>query len=533
MKINGPARPGRTNRAQFLPVVATLAIAFSLFAGSECKTIKPVVQNFPISFEQIPFDEDDLVAPGRGAEQWHDQNSVKIPNDSTSSPRPDKYYRFSWKDLEKDNGVYDWKLFDQELNDAIRHRQKFGFGIMTAYPGGNSELRPDDATLFYPLYLHEQMQAEATKDWISPITKTWIPNWNSEYYLSGLERLNRAINNHLDTGIFNSIHYRDVINYIDIRGYGSWGEWHSHEIVEKMSDYPQGTRATPSSLIRIIDAYVKNFQDYQLVIMFNAFDGNRLQNTLTAPEVAHHALTASTRRGLIGWRRDNWGALDNYISQYTDRNRIELNGLRFDTAIMNRYKYAPVNGEPIPGGSFANGCEYGDLENQVRRYHASSFGNGNFPDFSKPCMQANIRAASKAAGYRLILEGGDISKSFAAGDSFFVMLQWKNIGVAPTYEDWDVFFDLRDTAGKTCWAGKSLFTPHLFIPSTDGWPVTDYFELPSNFKPGKYELHLSIKDPKGYRDPLPLAIRGRLRDGSYLVKEIEVHSKRASKRSQK
>jgi hypothetical protein len=31
---------------------------------------------------------------------------------------------------------------------------------------------------------------------------------------------------------------------------------------------------------------LKNFQTITLVIMFNAFDGNRLNNTKTAPEVA-------------------------------------------------------------------------------------------------------------------------------------------------------------------------------------------------------------------------------------------------------
>ena len=62
--------------------------------------------------------------------------------------------------------------------------------------------------------------------------------------------------------------------------------------------------------------------------------------------------------------KDNWGALDDYIRQYTDKNRITINGMKLDTAIMNRYKYAPVNGEPIPGGSFSDGCDYGDLKHR-------------------------------------------------------------------------------------------------------------------------------------------------------------------------
>ena len=79
---------------------------------------------------------------------------------------------------------------------------------MSAYPGGSSELKESEATLFYPLYLHSQMQSEQVKDWISPISKMWVPNWNSEDYLGAMERLNQAINNHLDTGSYKSIKYR-------------------------------------------------------------------------------------------------------------------------------------------------------------------------------------------------------------------------------------------------------------------------------------------------------------------------------------
>lgn len=502
---------------------------FTLIIAAGCKNSQSTPVATTLSFKLVPYDDDDILAPGRGAEQWHDQDRVRITADSANIKRLDKYYRFSWKDIEKENGIYEWSAFDREINDAIRNKQKFGFGIMPAYPGGSSELTENGATLFYPLYLHGQMQSEPVKDWISPISKMWVPNWNSESYLSAMERLNQAINNHLDTGSFEGIKYKKVINYIDIRGYGSYGEWHSHEIAENMSGYPPETRATPASLIRIINAHVKKFSNYPLVIMFNAFDGNRLNNTKTAPEVAYHALTVRNNWGLIGWRRDNWGALDDYIRQYTDRNKITFNGMRFDTAIMNRYKYAPVNGEPIPGGSFKDGCDYGDMEEQVKRYHASLIGNGNFSDYSQYCMQENIRKAFKAAGYRLILEGGDISPAINPGQPFTVLLQWKNIGVAPTYEDWTVLFELKDTNNKKVWSDTSQFNPKLFIPQPDFTTITDHFTFPGNLAAGNYNLNLIIKDTNDYRQPLPLAIAGRNNDGSYTLKTITISSKHSGK----
>jgi hypothetical protein len=505
--------------------MSTTSFSFLIFftvLTSACTHSQTSNGNLSLTFRQIPYDDPDLTAPGRGAEQWHDQNRVNITGDSATAKRLDKYYRFSWKDLETANGEYDWKLFDQEINDAIDNRQKFGFGIMPVYPGGSSTVIVNGATLFYPLYLHERMQSEKVKDWISPISKTWVPNWNSHHYLEALEKLNEAINKHLDTGSYKGRPYRDIINYIDIRGYGSWGEWHNHEIVERMPDHPEGTRATASTLIRIIDAHTKTFADYPLVIIFNVFDCNRLNNTKTPVEVAYHALTTRNNWGPIGWRRDNWGALDDYIRLYTDRNKTVYKEMRFDTAIMNRYKYAPVNGEPIPAGSYTNGCEYNDMEKQVKRYHASSFGNGNFSDHRETCMQENIRAASKAAGYRFILEQGDITKNIVTSQPFFIMLQWKNIGVAPTYEDWDVIFQLQDSVGNTAWFDTSAFKPKLFLPQDKNTPVTDTFILPKGIRPGYYNLQLVIKDPKGYRTPLPLAIMGRNDDGSYTLKTVAI-----------
>lgn len=37
-----------------------------------------------ITFNSIPLSNPDLVAPGRGAEQWHDRIDVNIPTEGTN-----------------------------------------------------------------------------------------------------------------------------------------------------------------------------------------------------------------------------------------------------------------------------------------------------------------------------------------------------------------------------------------------------------------------------------------------------------------
>src|SRR5688572_26905301 len=48
------------------------------------------------SFTEIPFGNDDLVNPGRGAEQWHDRVDVNVPSEAVKTQPLDVYYRFVW-----------------------------------------------------------------------------------------------------------------------------------------------------------------------------------------------------------------------------------------------------------------------------------------------------------------------------------------------------------------------------------------------------------------------------------------------------
>jgi hypothetical protein len=47
-----------------------------------------------LTFTSIPVSDPDLVAPGRGAEQWHDRTDVNIPVEGTNTRPMDVYYRF-------------------------------------------------------------------------------------------------------------------------------------------------------------------------------------------------------------------------------------------------------------------------------------------------------------------------------------------------------------------------------------------------------------------------------------------------------
>ena len=472
--------------------------------------------NFQLTFNQIPISDPDLNRPGAGAEQWNDQNIVNIPNASVNSSRLDAYYRFSYTDIATFSGTpesYDFSLFDKKINDAINNKQKFSFGIMQICGGCDQVTVVEGAKLFYPMYLHNQMQTESVKDWI--VDGIWIPNYNSPNWLAAWKALNGAVNNHIVNGSYNGIQYRNIIHYIDVRGYGNYGEWTNNEFP---SD-PAST-VTVETLDSIISYTVHQYPDFQCVAMVASFDGNQLHNTMIPPAVGFYALTTSNKAGLLGWRRDNWGWTDNYLSRWIDKNPTVFKGFRFDSAINNRYKYAPVVGEPADlGFALYGGKPFGDMPRQMKYYHVSSFGNGNLDkSLNNPDALDNIRTSSKFAGYRLALTEGNMTPNLKPGVRFNITIGWRNTGIAPLYENWKAVYELRSAAGLVIWSGNSVIDPASVLPNNKVYSADDHFILPTSVPKGNYSLYLIVRDPQGYRQPLPLAISGRNSVGSYLMR---------------
>src|SRR5688572_9225559 len=285
----------------------------------------------PFSLTEIAYSNPDFNNPGRGAEQWHGAIDVNVPIEGTSTTPYDVYHRFVWTRLEgATQGSYNWGYFDGLVNAAIQKKQKMSFGIMSAYPDGDAGTGCqsfDGGYAAYPQYLHALMQSESVKDWRTG--STWTPNYNSPNYLNRLLALHQALNSHIETASYNGVAYKDVIQFIDIRGYGSWGEWNSSSIVNHTDEYPAGTFPTITTFKKIVDAHTQGFPNFPLVAMIAAFDGNRLGVINNPPEIGHYILTTKNNWGPVGWRRDQWGATDSYLKDYLEFNNTTYNGVVF------------------------------------------------------------------------------------------------------------------------------------------------------------------------------------------------------------
>lgn len=458
----------------------------------------------------------DFLRPGAGAESWYEEpwNNVESPQiPAGNSNMLDMYRRFTWRDFETTTqGAYSWTVFDQRMNAAIDAGRKLNFGVMPCDESVYQAPLVGGAYLTYPTYLHNQMQGAPTneRDWIEN-GFMWVPNWNSEFYLSALEDLLIAINDHLNTTTYSGVLYRNAVNYIDLRGYGNFGEWHTYPWT---SETPTGRTATVASLIRIIDAHTDAFPNHPLIALSDGFAN--WGDASTPNQVVLYLLNASNAWGPVGWRRDNWGN-PNYADRLID-NPVSYNGQSAQPLIMARWQTSPIVGEPWNGNADVseNGaeCPYYDFQNQVETYHANSFGNGNYQSLSS-CMMTNVRNASRVSGYRLALTSG----GYTIDATFIINLYWQNLGVAPTYEHWNVMYELRAIGSSSAvWTQESSFDPFRFLPSGSPTLKTDSYSIPA--LTGTYNLYVRIDDANGYRDPLPLAITGRGGDGAYLLGSV-------------
>ena len=91
----------------------------------------------------------------------------------------------------------------------------------------------------------------------------------------------------------------------------------------------------------------------------------------------------------------------------------------------------------------------------------------------------------------------------------------ENVNVAPTYDQWEIRYELR-SGESVVWSAPSAFDLRTLLP-TNGRPVraTDSVLLPAGLAMGSYTLALQVVDPTGTVAPMGLADLGRTADGAY------------------
>lgn len=409
---------------------------------------------------QIPISSAPLPNTLRGQYAWSGQATQPWS-------QPDVYYRdqVPWSRIEPRKGIFDFSFFDAGLAQARANHGRFSFRVLAWCPG-----------CFDNAYTRAWTQNDWTPSWLAKQPDTNIPDWNSEAFLSSwadlMQRLGQRYGND------------PALGSIDVGGYGKYGEWHTDT---------EGTPITVANAERLTRAVLDNFPQQHIVV--NA----------SKPELVNALVEMSPRLGL---RTDCLGAPQMYSLIATAAP---------GSLLAERWRTAPLLSE---------WCHANDDTRrgarQVTKFHVSTVSSGNTPqpylDMSAD-QQAGYRQATRGAGYRYGITSVTVPRTVKSGSTFTLKLTLANTGSAPTYDDWDFVVQFTDAANQP--VGEQTLPLPLTAAPPGNRSRTKSVTVP-NLKKGAYQLRVTVRDPRGYLDPMWLSDTGRRKNGSYPLSSLSV-----------
>lgn len=486
-------------------------LLFPFFATGQLRTFTPT---------QIDTNGVDMLRPFNGLIEFGNMHFIDYPTPGvTTNHPPDVYSRWKWCEIQTGadpNVNMDWTDLNSKFNNAIDRGQMIGVGF---------EIMSDAATcntvggkvLSYPVAVHNAEQAETNKDWTPTHSTQWVHNWNSYSLHVAWRAFLQSIANHLANTSHAGRTYVSILSYVDDRGFGNYGEHHLYGAGRTNGNTidaaPTGTALQDSSYQILSDAHKQAFPNTRIIMNINALNGGNSGSDVSAAS-GYYLLNASNNVGPYGMRWDHVTDAGTFNYDYTT-NTTTFNGLNFKNAIATRYMVAPVIGEPQQFNYSAAGqCDYAHVMTEITTYHASNLENANIVNAASSCVQNGFRSYAKRMGYRYTILNGQMTDSLIRNGNFHIQWNGSNIGIAPTYQSWTSTYEFRQS-GVVKFSYTSTFHPFMLLPGS--FTVIDNQILPAILS-GVYDLYLIIRDPNGYRTPMPLQITGRGSDGAYLLR---------------
>lgn len=483
--------------------------------------------------EAIPVESGAIQNAGCGTEIWHGGPEDGVTNLVRYAVRVSPHsanamIRVGWDAHETGPGEYHFEKMDTVFERCLKHGQKLNIGCFVTSNAGTTQTI-DGASCCYPAYVHEAMQRSDQKDTVNVLwlnkQRHWEPNFENPFFFERYDALLKAFAGYLERPISaggTTVPRKKMVRCIEIRHFGFWGE----------GAYPRPLIPSNSEcLIRFADAFARHFPDIRLVVPTNGMRYSPIYDVLK--DYHFHLLALRNGAGMAGTFRDNWGDDERrYQALYHAANRYERDGVKMFELIRDRWKSAPLVGEPGRWGPTADGFHpYWELCDQVAYLHPVVIRNCNVStgrhatnptDYSildDPRALEAFHRAYALIGFRYVVAEARVARR---GQHLEIQTDWKNIGLTPTYDPWRIRYFIAGDRGEEIWSGNSTLDLRAVLPdervvpgSIDGATVAHVDRFAD--APGGGELWLQIVDPDNISPPMALSIQGRGANGAYLL----------------
>lgn len=173
----------------------------------------------------------DLVSYGSGYQQWNKLNPAK--------------------------GIYDWTELEKLLNALAEHNMTYALRVLPYTPSFiKSDFPPQEDYDWTPPFVYEMGAKKIQIDLRGTEFHAYAPVWDDPIYLQAAKEFAKALAEKYDGD--------PRIEYIDIRTFGEWGEWHTSHML--------GSEMPADSVLKdMLDYYASVFKKTQLVLPSNGF----------------------------------------------------------------------------------------------------------------------------------------------------------------------------------------------------------------------------------------------------------------------
>ena len=394
------------------------------------------------------------------------------------------YTRYNWSELQNEEGVFDFSLIDEGIEDCIKYNKKFAFGVMCA----NTSTEEPYVT---PKFVFDK---GAKYNLGGSNGKQYIPDWKDETFLKYVDEFTKALGEK-----YNGNPY---IAFIDIRSYGNFGEQHLFglngfdESGEKIDvqEYIKQNRIEPEFLKeRYIKPYMQAFPDTQLIIPWGEDIFNDVYEELIDEGVS--------------LRRDG-------ICTYT--NGLETSSKTYGKLPMI-FEYA---------GDYA-----GYKENEGKEYfnrkleEAMQMCKPSYIELDKDWYndgnQEYCRKLANKIGYYFRLKKATYNKKIEANIPTKMTIEFKNDGITPISENCSVYVGLLDENNKLVRKYKTDINPKDWNPDTlSKEEVSVTFK---NIITGNYKIAIGLyKNDEDENPTYLLGSEGKTEDNWYVCGDVEV-----------
>ena len=342
-----------------------------------------------------------------------------------------------WSKLNPAKDVYDWTELDKLLDALAEHNMGYALRVLPYSPSfvkGNDT--PEEEYDWTPKFVYEMgaKKITATVQWNG--YRATVPVWDDPIYLQAAKDFGTALAQKYDGD--------PRIEYIDIRSFGEWGEWHASHL--------DGSEM-PSEAIQIdlLDHYASVFKKTLLVLPSSGMG-----------DVYTHALSLGITK-----RDDGFisipGRPDSLVRAY------EAN---LPTIAENQAGYATLlnNNDIIPGGYLKWTPQR--WVDAITTAHLTYYVLDQDSDEGYKFYKENKALAdsmSKVIGYNFTVERAELvtitepafgDDAEPAPTTSMLNITVKNTGVAPCFFDVYLVAEFVDSTGKTlAQLGKTVHIP--------------------------------------------------------------------------